>query len=298
MSSQLSSSSSSGKQRIVVLVSDMDRFSVVDDEHDPQRKYMLEKVLHFARELGHEVIVHRGMSEIPEADIAILHVDLSVVDEAYAAACKSARYVINGAVRDITKRNISKQLLARDDPWDGQVIVKSDLNCGGGPEFKQWKRSRGLLSRLSLRTKATDDYSVYANASAVPSAMWDHPDYVVERLLTEQTDDGWVLRVWIFMGEAEFTRKLIGSEPVVKGRSIFKVEGPSEIPDELRDYRARVGFDFGKFDFCICDGRPVLFDTNKTPGVFHVPHGDDGTRSLADGLIALANANTKIRQTV
>jgi hypothetical protein len=40
-----------------------------------------------------------------------------------------------------------------------------------------------------------------------------------------------------------------------------------EEPDELREIRRSLGFDFGKFDYSIVNGRVVLYDRNRTPSV-------------------------------
>jgi hypothetical protein len=37
------------------------------------------------------------------------------------------------------------------------------------------------------------------------------------------------------------------------------------VPEALRAERARLGFDYGKFDFVVVDGEAVLLDANRTP---------------------------------
>ena len=39
----------------------------------------------------------------------------------------------------------------------------------------------------------------------------------------------------------------------------------SEAPEELQRFRAELGFDYGKFDYVMVDGHPVLLDANSTP---------------------------------
>ena len=39
------------------------------------------------------------------------------------------------------------------------------------------------------------------------------------------------------------------------------------MPDELRVVRAALGFDYGKFDFVLRNGKPILLDVNRTPTV-------------------------------
>jgi hypothetical protein len=39
----------------------------------------------------------------------------------------------------------------------------------------------------------------------------------------------------------------------------------NDIPDDLRRWRRELGFDFGKFDYAIVEGKTVLYDANRTP---------------------------------
>ena len=66
-----------------------------------------------------------------------MHVDLSVVPKKYAdwAAKHAANRVIwNARINDIRKSRVSSYLLKRHDKWDGRVILKTECNCGAGPE--------------------------------------------------------------------------------------------------------------------------------------------------------------------
>jgi hypothetical protein len=38
------------------------------------------------------------------------------------------------------------------------------------------------------------------------------------------------------------------------------------VPDELRQRRHELGFNYGKFDFVLHQGKANLLDANKTPG--------------------------------
>jgi hypothetical protein len=52
---------------------------------------------------------------------------------------------------------------------------------------------------------------------------------------------------------------------VIKSHSVLRREPISDVPVELRQVRRELGFDFGKFDYGIVDGRVVLYDVNRTP---------------------------------
>jgi hypothetical protein len=62
----------------------------------------------------------------------------------------------------------------------------------------------------------------------------------------------------------------------------------------LREQRRRLGFDFGKFDFVMHQGRAVLVDANRTPGSIRgmSPELAKGTLNLVEGLEAFI-ANPK-----
>jgi hypothetical protein len=100
----------------------------------------------------------------------------------------------------------------------------------------------------------------------VPAEVWQDRQLVVEKFLPERDPRGFALRTWCFMGSRETCSRCVSAEPVVKGASVIARELVS-VPDVLRQARARLGFDYGKFDFVIHDGKPVLFDANFTPTV-------------------------------
>jgi hypothetical protein len=132
-----------------------------------------------------------------------------------------------------------------------------------------------------------DDYRVYASPRQVPDQAWEAPGVVVERFLPEQDARGFYLRVWIFFGDRETSARCRAAEPIIKGENMLDhVAVP--VPDELRAWRERLGFDYGKFDYVCPDGQPVLLDTNRTPGIsvklFDDPQLRANLDSLNDGL--------------
>src|SRR4051794_13350678 len=89
-----------------------------------KRRYLAHLWAERWRRQGHEVTLQRGPEEAPEADLALLNLDLTVVPPPYRGLLARYPRVLNGAVLDIGKRRISRALLAGpDDPWDGPVVV-------------------------------------------------------------------------------------------------------------------------------------------------------------------------------
>ena len=66
------------------------------------------------------------------------------------------------------------------------------------------------------------------------------------------------------MGRRERCTRYLAADPLVKGAN-FLARETVPVPDELRAQRERRGFDYGKFDFVVSDGRAVLLDANCTP---------------------------------
>jgi hypothetical protein len=56
----------------------------------------------------------------------------------------------------------------------------------------------------------------------------------------------------------------VAGPPRKATRSIRKEAVP--VPDELRQRRHELGFNYGKFDFVLHQGKAILLDANKTPG--------------------------------
>jgi hypothetical protein len=100
------------------------------------------------------------------------------------------------------------------------------------------------------------------------------------------------LRTWTFLGDEESATLSYSPVPVVKRANVTRYE-PCEVPDALRAERRRLGFDYGKFDFVMHEGEPILLDANSTPSCAPQP----GPRLLAtaDRLAAwlLAAADAK-----
>ena len=111
-------------KRIVIIFHEQQRHWAVD-------RYLISKMADLWHEDGLEVRYVFGVDEFVHADLAILHVDLSVVPEEYLELASRYPITLNGRVRDIRKSSFSKNLLAPHDDFNGKVIVKTDLNHGG-----------------------------------------------------------------------------------------------------------------------------------------------------------------------
>ena len=235
--------------------------------------YILQSVAEQWRQSGTRVTVARDPLRHLEADLAILHVDLTVVPNEYLEFMQSYPLTINAGVRDISKRAISTNIVRDGDGYKGPVMVKTNRNCGGTSEGLHaqgsWLRKniRAIRRRLHWSWRAelgVWNYKVFDSPAKVPLPVWFNPDLVVERFLPERRDGCYCMRTWIFLGDAEECKLFYANQPVVKSPVAVRIEN-SHVPDEMRELRRKLGFNFGKFDFGIVDGRAVIYDVNRTP---------------------------------
>lgn len=272
--------------RLVVVTHEFDRF-VIWRKRWPSRTslYLLFDVLREVEKLGHSWRVTAGPNPV-KGDVALMHVDCTVVDEAYLALRSHYPRTYNFDTGDISKRTVSLLRVMKGDSWPGPVIVKANLNAQGSMEAKHNGRAARAGRPLPHPgAPVTGPYEVFERLDDVDEEVWSNPDLVVERFLPEIDDGAYVIRSWIFMGNRERCTRLVAPNQIVKAGKAIRY-GPVEVPTELRAERDRLKFDFGKFDFVIHDGKPILIDANRTPGtaLAILPLIKAGVRNLAEGL--------------
>ena len=243
-----------------------------------ERSYIIWTLRDIWRTRGIEVEVVRGAEAVPDADLLIPQLDLTVIPDEYGRILDAHPNVLNRGVRDISKRVISRQLVRAGDGWTGPVIVKSNRNAQGRQELRllgvsrrermervarrlvgRWPPSLG--STLSVKPRK---YRVFESVEELPRGVLRNENLVVERFLPERDGERYALRIYTFLGSRDVCSVRYGDNPVLKAADAgprTKVDVPAEIVAE----RTRLGFDFGKFDFVVHEGEPVLLDANWTP---------------------------------
>ena len=112
---------------------------------------MIYVIDHYAlrwQDAGHRVIYHIGPENIPDADVVIVNIDLSVVPKEYVDLINKLPVVINGEILDISRRRFSQLALSRIDNYTGPVIVKTNANYGGRPDMSSLGLRRSLLTSI------------------------------------------------------------------------------------------------------------------------------------------------------
>lgn len=243
--------------------------TIVILEHLMQKELNLPHLVYVLAERwrsdGHNVVVHYGTDTPPAGDLAIVNIDLTVIPESYIALFDHYPIVVNGATTDISKHVYSQHLITRTSDWSGPVVVKTDANFGGriDQRLRQREVRAGRVSEIPA-SQVLGGYRIFQSPAEVPAAVWTNQSLIVERFLPEMDASGYYMRVWIFLGDRERSFRCRADVPLIKSRHILARE-PVEVPPEIREWRRRLGFDYGKFDYVIPAGKPVLLDANRTP---------------------------------
>jgi hypothetical protein len=276
------------------------------DRPRPHPSYLAVALSEQWREMGIEVEFARGVRRPLDADLVLPHVDLTVLPRPYVRFLERHPRVVNRFVTDISKRYISSLRVRPGDDYGGPVIVKTDRNAGGRPEKRLLGRPwvmRWPIKQLARRFAKPNsgfgfhawtglelgDYPVFDSVRSLPSGTFWNPRLVVERFAPEREGRLFCLRTYFFAGEGEVNLLIKGRSPVVKSdRVVERVELPP--PEAIRALRRRLRFDYGKFDYVIHDGEPLLFDANRTPtfgrGSGYSEYQLEIARRLARGLLA------------
>lgn len=224
---------------------------------DWERNYLITHLARIWRESGHDVVESRGPRWWPRAGLIWNHLDVSVVPASYRWCLRLHRAPANARLVDIRKTSISTLRLRRGGGWTGPVIVKSNLNYRGRPE--------ALIFGKKKTGGPVEDYPVYPSAADVPEPVWSDRRLVVEKFVGETFEGRHVLRMVFFLGDRHAGYRAEAAEPVVKVGRALKLER-MDVPEELLDYQRKMGIDYGKVDYVLWEGRPVVIDVNRTIG--------------------------------
>jgi hypothetical protein len=260
--------------------------------------YAIQYLTGYWREEGIDVTVLFGTDRVVPADLAILHIDLSVVPDEYLEFARQYPQSLNSRVKDIRKSSFSGQLVLPDDGYDGPVVVKSDFNYAGSPErtlggkplanFAVRLKHRLLLNRPPDKTpvptfRSPRDYILFETVHSVPAHWFSCKDIVVEKFLPEIEGGLYCTRHYHFLGNTGICQLRRSTEPIVNTATVVSRDFVEPHPEIVETARA-MGFDYGKFDYAIHEGKPVLFDINKTPGASDKPKYIEMCRTWAKGI--------------
>jgi len=262
---------------------------VLTDIFNYRNPYLIDFLALRWKKRGYKVFKHYSTKNLPDADIAILHIDATIVSGKYTQCLSRYPVVLNRNVLNISKTVFSDNIVKSDDDYSGPVIIKTNANCGGRPEAT---KIRYIWSKLTLQwrwekvnTLDPQKYPVLENKKNIPAGVWGNKNLVVEKFLPERTNGLYFLRYWIFLGNKGWAGRFGASDPIVKFNNMTTKDEMIPVPDELKIWRKKLGFDYGRFDYVEHNGKPVLFDVNKTlGGVHHIETYSAKLDFLASGI--------------
>jgi hypothetical protein len=244
-----------------------------------------------------------GIRNRSEADLLIPHIDLTRTPPQYIEYIQSFPAAVNREVFDISKRRISTNLLRENEDYPGPVIVKTDNNSGGYPEYRLFRLQHPVLARVWKRAipmaeyvlrrhlawrKLLQHYPIYNSLAEVPVGAFKNKALIIERFLPEREGDRYFMRHYLFLGDHTRSIRVAGTGPFLKRAACELVAEGLEVPDQVLALRRRLGLDFGKIDYIIHAGQIVILDVNRTPGVPGTPEATARTvGDLAGGIWSL-----------
>ncbi|HET6619529.1 MAG TPA: hypothetical protein VFG64_06280 [Dongiaceae bacterium] len=226
---------------------------------------------------GHRFLVHQGPAAPPPADLAVVHVPLTRLPPSYSDLLARYPRTINASVTDVSKRRIATDLVTEDEAHEGPVIVKTDLNHGGAAERRLRRLEGGVAKRLLAAVERHlpprwtgrlpgDRYLMFGNKREVPHWIWRSPGLIVQPFHVERRGDLYALHQWYFLGGHECVSTFLSRDPVVKLANVVeRLPLHQDVPEAIRRRRAELKFDYGKFDYVVSNGVPILLDANPTP---------------------------------
>ncbi len=265
-----------------------------ETEKSVARRYFVSLLCRSWAEQGIEVVHAFGADRFVPADVALLHVNLSIVPREYVELGRRYPTCLNGRLTNICKSVVSSVRTQPDDGYSGQVIVKSELNCAATPERKVvsalakrrkwWQPRPRALPRETKALMPPDGFREYRVCAKqdVPDSVWAHPGLVVERFIPEQEGDGFVIYSTYVFGEQTITWRSTMGRCIARYADLIE-DRRVDTPQDVVEFARKLDVDFGKLDFLMHEGEPVILDVNKTLGN---PSGDVTAAHLASGVHA------------
>jgi hypothetical protein len=245
-------------------------------ENDRSNHYAICALAEIWKADGNAVHFLHGTKEYVPADLLFLHINLTVIPDSILEFARRYPKVINLQATDIRKRLFSSLLVTPDSSYSGEVILKTDLNHGGGPEAKyhpdrlyrlacRWQTFRLKVLSPIRDWRKSIYYPVYPSIQNVPKSFWKSPRWVIEKFVPERLDNHFVIRNYRFLGSRESALMLVSKTAFIREHELVKVCS-IDLEPELQKFRRKFKLDYGKIDYVLVDGKPVVLDINKTMG--------------------------------
>ncbi|MGA2227806.1 MAG: hypothetical protein ABSH41_25505 [Syntrophobacteraceae bacterium] len=256
----------------------MKRIVILLHEHQRlETSYLLDALRIEWQKRGLTVSSVNGIRRI-DTDLVFPHIDLTFTPPRFARYLQTLPAVVNRNVLDISKRSFSTLQLSGKENYRGPVIVKTDKNAGGSPEYnlfhsrypgiaRRWQKillkSEKVLGQFACR-RQLGKYPIFESLEDVPAGVFRNRALVVEKFLPEKEGDRYFIRHYLFLGDRARSVRVAGPEPFLKRQGCTSIDEGCTVPEEVISLRRRLGLDYGKIDYTLHDGRAAILDINRT----------------------------------
>jgi len=261
------------------------------DENKDLSCYTIYHLAELWRKSGCNVIYVFGVDKHVPADLIIVHIDFSIVPKEYLDYAANYPIALNGQLGSICKSGFSKGLLESDSDWGGEVIVKSNFNYGGiqeqiysdilrKPHVDLYWRVISKVKRMMGREPIfmdPYDYKIFDKINMVPKHWFHSSNAIVEKFTPEMEDNLYHIRMFQILGDRWTCERLASPHPIVKDANSVKLE-VIEPEAKVFEWCKELKLDYGKLDYVMRDGKPILLDVNKTVGAAALSHNKDSDK--------------------
>jgi len=122
----------------------------------------------------------------------------------------------------------------------------------------------------------------------VPKHWFRSSNAIIEKFVPEMENDLYHIRMFQILGDRWICERLASPNPIVKGGNCVKVE-VVEPAEEVFKWCKELKLDYGKLDYVLKDGKPILLDINKTigaTGLINKKENDKKRRHLSEGIFS------------
>jgi len=274
-------------------------FREVDKDKDLSC-YTIHHIAELWKKSGLNVVYVFGVEKKVPADVLIVHIDFSIVPKEYLDYASNYPIVLNGQLANICKSGFSEGLLDSKSDWSGKVIVKSNLNHGGiqeqiynstlrKPHIDLYWRVISKVKRIIGREPLFSDpydYKIFDNIGMVPKYWFHSSNAIIEKFVPEIENNLYHIRMFQILGDHWICERLASPNPIVKGGNCVKVE-IVEPEKEVFEWCKELKLDYGKLDYVVHNGKPILLDVNKTigaTGLINKKENDKKRQFLSEGI--------------
>lgn len=121
------------------------------------------------------------------------------------------------------------------------------------------------------------DYKIFDKINMVPKHWFHSSNAIVEKFTPEMEDNLYHIRMFQILGDRWTCERLASPHPIVKDANSVKLE-VIEPEAEVFEWCKELKLDYGKLDYVMRDGKPILLDVNKTVGAAALSHNKDSDK--------------------